>query len=83
MLKFIQMLIFYDDTTNTYIGFIPNIPGAHTQGNTLSELLDNMKEVLELSLEEKQKADYLLIKEELFNEDIEKIYENIKTFTTP
>lgn len=34
------------------VGIVPGIPGAHTQGTTLDELQDNLKEVLELCLEE-------------------------------
>jgi len=35
-----------------YVGFVPGIPGAHTQGASLDELTINLKEVLELCLEE-------------------------------
>ena len=35
-----------------YVGIVPGIPGAHTQGETLDELQRNLKEVLELCLEE-------------------------------
>ena len=38
--------------TGLYVGYIPGIPGAHTQGETIEELERNMKEVLELLLEE-------------------------------
>lgn len=38
--------------SNLYVGIIPGIPGAHTQGATLDELLANLREVLELYLEE-------------------------------
>jgi predicted RNase H-like HicB family nuclease len=31
---------------------VPGIPGAHTQGRSLDELQKNLKEVLELCLEE-------------------------------
>jgi predicted RNase H-like HicB family nuclease len=34
------------------VGTVPGIPGAHTQAPTLDELRDNLKEVLELCLEE-------------------------------
>ena len=34
------------------MGFVPGIPGAHTQAATLDELHHNLKEVLELCLEE-------------------------------
>ena len=42
----------WDPESNLYVGVIPGIPGAHTQGATLDELRDNLKEVLELCLED-------------------------------
>jgi predicted RNase H-like HicB family nuclease len=42
----------FDPETNLYVGFVPGIPGAHSQGATLDELHENLKEVLELCLEE-------------------------------
>lgn len=42
----------WDKDTNLYVGTIPSVPGAHTQGSSLDELRDNLKEVLELCLEE-------------------------------
>ncbi len=41
-----------DRETGLYIGIVPNLPGAHTQGATLDELQQNLKEVIELCLEE-------------------------------
>lgn len=42
----------WDPETNLYVGIVPGIPGAHTQGATLDELQKNLKEVLELCLED-------------------------------
>ena len=42
----------WDPDTSLYVGIVPGIPGAHSQGATLDELLKNMKEVLELCMEE-------------------------------
>jgi predicted RNase H-like HicB family nuclease len=42
----------WDPTTNLYVGIVPGIRGAHTQAATLDELQHNLKEVLELCLEE-------------------------------
>ncbi|MCK4224913.1 MAG: type II toxin-antitoxin system HicB family antitoxin [candidate division Zixibacteria bacterium] len=42
----------WDPETRLYVGIVPGIPGAHTQGATLDELQKNLKEVLELCLEE-------------------------------
>lgn len=44
----------WDPETKLYVGLVPGIPGAHTQGATLDELRENLKEVLELCLEEHQ-----------------------------
>lgn len=38
--------------TGLYIGFVPGFPGAHTQGETLDELNKNLKEVIEMLLED-------------------------------
>ena len=37
--------------TGLFVGYIPGFPGAHTQGATLEELNENLKEVLEMLLE--------------------------------
>jgi len=42
----------FDPETGLYVGIVPGIPGAHTQGATLDELQRNLREVLELCLEE-------------------------------
>ena len=41
-----------DKETGFYIGIIPAIPGAHTQGETLDELHKNLKEVVALCMSE-------------------------------
>lgn len=38
--------------TGFYVGYVPGFPGAHTQAETLDELDQNLREVLELLLEE-------------------------------
>jgi predicted RNase H-like HicB family nuclease len=42
----------WDPETNLYVGIVPGIAGAHTQAGSLDELKNNLKEVLELCLEE-------------------------------
>jgi predicted RNase H-like HicB family nuclease len=37
-----------DKQTGLYVGYVPGIPGAHSQGETLDELHDNLREVLEM-----------------------------------
>lgn len=46
----------WDPETKLYVGIVPTVPGAHTQGASLDELHKNLKEVLELCLEEARKA---------------------------
>jgi predicted RNase H-like HicB family nuclease len=41
-----------DPDTGLYVGHVPGWPGAHTQGATLDELEKNLREVVELLLEE-------------------------------
>jgi predicted RNase H-like HicB family nuclease len=41
-----------DEETGLYVGIVPGIPGAHTQAASLDELRANLREVLELCLEE-------------------------------
>jgi predicted RNase H-like HicB family nuclease len=38
--------------TKLYVAYIPGFPGAHTQAETLEELQSNIKEVLEMLLED-------------------------------
>ena len=38
--------------TQLYVGHIPGFAGAHSQGETLDELRENLSEVLEMLLEE-------------------------------
>ncbi len=42
----------FDEDAGLYVGIVPGVPGAHTQAATLDELQCNLKEVLELCLEE-------------------------------
>jgi predicted RNase H-like HicB family nuclease len=38
--------------TGLYVSFIPGFPGAHTQAETLDELNQNLREVVEMLLED-------------------------------
>ena len=38
--------------TGLFVAWVPGFPGAHSQGETLDELHRNLREVLELLLEE-------------------------------
>lgn len=43
----------FDAETKLYVGTVPGLPGAHSQGATLDELRDNLREVIELIIEER------------------------------
>lgn len=38
--------------TDLYVGYVPGFPGAHTQAETLDELHRNLREVIEMLLED-------------------------------
>ena len=42
-----------DSESGLYLGFVPGLVGAQTQGASLDELQQNLREVLELVLEER------------------------------
>ena len=42
--------------TGLYVGYVPGFPGAHTQAATLDELQRNLREVIEMLLEEGEPA---------------------------
>jgi predicted RNase H-like HicB family nuclease len=41
-----------DPETQIYVGYVPGFPGAHSQGETLDELHQNLQEVIEMLLED-------------------------------
>ncbi len=43
----------FDPDTKLYVGTVPGLPGAHSQGATLDELHHNLAEVIALILEER------------------------------
>ena len=45
-------IIEQDTATGYYVAYVPGLPGAHTQAETLEELRKNLKEVVALVLEE-------------------------------
>jgi len=40
--------------TGLYVGYVPGFPGAHSQGETLDELQGNLREVIEMLLEDEE-----------------------------
>jgi predicted RNase H-like HicB family nuclease len=47
-------VIEYDPESKLYVGIVPGIPGAHSQGATLDELRANLEEVPALVMEENE-----------------------------
>ncbi|HLL70223.1 MAG TPA: type II toxin-antitoxin system HicB family antitoxin [Pyrinomonadaceae bacterium] len=48
--------------TKLYVGYVPGFPGAHSQGESLDELNANLREVIEMLLEDgepKLEADFV------------------------
>jgi predicted RNase H-like HicB family nuclease len=43
-----------DSDTGLLVGYIPGFPGAHSQGETVEELVENLREVLAMLLEDGQ-----------------------------
>lgn len=41
-----------DPDTGLYVGYVPGWPGAHSQGEGLDELRQNLQEVVEMRLED-------------------------------
>lgn len=41
-----------DPDTGLLVGYVPGFPGAHTQAKTMDELRTNLKEVIEMLLED-------------------------------
>jgi predicted RNase H-like HicB family nuclease len=41
-----------DPETSLFVGYIPGFPGAHSQAETLDELQANMRDVIEMLLED-------------------------------
>lgn len=51
MRKF-QAVVERDAATGLYVGHVPGWPGAHSQGATLRELEENLREVIAMLLED-------------------------------
>ena len=41
-----------DVETGLLVGYVPGFPGAHSQGETLDELTSNLREVIDMLLED-------------------------------
>jgi predicted RNase H-like HicB family nuclease len=51
-MKTFTAIVEKDPDTKFYVGYVPGFPGAHSQGETLDELQENLREVIEMLLED-------------------------------
>ncbi|MGV0028324.1 type II toxin-antitoxin system HicB family antitoxin [Phormidesmis priestleyi] len=51
-MKTFTAIVERDSDTNLYVGYVPGFSGAHSQGETLDELQENLREVIEMLLED-------------------------------
>jgi len=55
-------VVLMEDETGGYVAVVPALPGCHTQGETLAEVMENVKEAIDLYVEtltEREKKDIL------------------------
>lgn len=53
-MKTFTAIIEKDFDAKLYVGYVPGFPGAHSQGETLDELQENLREVIEMLLEDQE-----------------------------
>lgn len=49
-------VVIIEDETSGYVAFVPALPGCHTQGDTLEELMEKIEEATELYLKPSRKT---------------------------
>jgi len=52
MLKTFTIIIYFDEETKLYWATCPEFKGCNTQGETIEEIKENMKEAISLCLED-------------------------------
>ncbi len=55
-------VVILEDESGGYVAFVPELPGCHSQGDSLDELIKNIREAIELyleSLSEEEKRELL------------------------
>ncbi len=58
-MRMLTAIVEQDSETSLYVGYVPGFPGAHSQGETLDELHENLQEVIEMLLEDEQVRGYI------------------------
>lgn len=44
-------VVILEDESGGYVALVPSLPGCHTQGESIDEVLENVREAIELYLE--------------------------------
>lgn len=44
-------VVIEQDENRVYVAYVPELPGCHTQGDTVSDVMANIKEAIELYLD--------------------------------
>ena len=57
MMRTLSAVVEKCSQTGLYVGYVPGLPGAHTQSETLDELEKNLCEVLSMLLEDGRPED--------------------------
>jgi predicted RNase H-like HicB family nuclease len=52
IMRTFNIVVERDPDTGLYVGYVPGWPGAHSQGKTLEELRENLREVITMLLED-------------------------------
>lgn len=63
---FVKLTAIFQKVPEGYIGFVEEVPGANTQGETLNETRENLAEALEMVLE----ANRVLAEESIKGQDV-------------
>jgi predicted RNase H-like HicB family nuclease len=53
-LRYFTAVIEYDADNELYVGYVPGFPGAHSQGDSLERLHENLREVIAMLLEDEE-----------------------------
>lgn len=69
-------VVILEDETGGYVALVPALPGCHTQGDTVDEVLRNVREAIELYIESLSDEE----KEELLHQRVVGI-QKVKAFT--
>ncbi len=55
-------VVILEDETGGYVAFVPSLPGCHTQGESIDEVLENVREAIELylkTLSDEEKEEFM------------------------